>query len=163
MKQFLISTGMRDQMMRNRRVTVQWYDDGFEAHFLDMPVPITYNRKDIDVAVDKELLGRGVADYRWGVTDDITYVLVNKITDLLEKENLRYTIIESFKDVFSFELTDYYRGYVYFKVDLVEFTISQSYIAGIGHVTDQEEQNADKVSAGLRKIIEREIHDLRIK
>lgn len=89
---------------------------------------------------DKELLGRGVADYRWGVTDDITYVLVNKITDLLEKENLRYTIIESFKDVFSFELTDYYRGYVYFKVDLVEFTISQSYIAGIGHVTDQEGQ-----------------------
>lgn len=37
--------------MRNRRVTVQWYDDEFEAHFLDMPVPITYNRKDIDVAV----------------------------------------------------------------------------------------------------------------
>lgn len=146
--------------MRNRRVTVQWYDDEFEAHFLDMPVPITYSRKDINSAVDAELFDSGVADYRWGVTDDITHVLVNKITDLLEKENLRYRIIESFNDVFSFELTDYYRGYVYFKVDLVEFTISQSYIAGIGHVTDQEEQNADKVSAGLRKIIEREIHDL---
>lgn len=150
-------------MMRNRRVTVQWYDDEFKIHFLDMPVPTTYSRKDIDTAVDAELFERNVANYRWFVTDNITHVLVNKITDLLEKENLRYRIIESFNDVFSFELTNYCQSYVYFKVDLVEFTIFQSYIAGIGHVTDQEEQNADKVSAGLRKIIEREIHDLRIK
>lgn len=163
MKQFLISTGMRDQMMRNRRVTVQWYDDEFKIHFLDMPVPTTYSRKDIDTAVDAELFERNAADYRWFVTDNITNVLITKIMNLLEKEDLRYRIIQGLNDVFSFELTDYYRGYVYFKVDLVEFTIFQSYIAGIGHVTDQEEQNADKVSAGLRKIVEREIHDLRIK
>lgn len=146
--------------MRNRRVTVQWYDDEFEAHFLDMPVPITYSRKDINSAVDAELFDSGVADYRWSVTDDITYVLVNKITDLLEKENLRYRIIESFNDVFSFELTNYYQSYVYFKVDLIEFTIFQSYIAGVGPLTDQEKLNTDKFSAALRKIIEGEIHDL---
>ncbi len=153
MKQFLTSTGMRDQMMRNRRVTVQWYDDEFEAHFLDMSVPITYNRKDIDVAVDKELLGRGVADYRWNIADDISHVLVNKITDLLEKENWRYRIIQDFDSVFSFELTNYYQGYVYFNVDLIEFTVLQSYIADVGSLTNREKQNVDKFSAALRTIV----------
>lgn len=136
--------------MRNRRVTVQWYDDEFEAHFFDMPVPITYKRKDIDVAVDKELLGRGVADYRWNIADDISHVLVNKITDLLEKENWRYRIIQDDSDMFVFQLTDYYCGYVQFDVDLIDFTIGLSYDA---NVTDQEMKKAAVVFTAVSKIL----------
>ena len=137
-------------MTKTREVTVEWTDDELIDHEVQLDVPADRGRGGIEYAVAEEMSNYNVAVYNWHVRDDITFDIIYKIENFIDWSNLRYRIIEDDLDMFVFQLTDYYCGYVQFDVDLIDFTIGLSYDA---NVTDQEMKKAAVVFTAVSKIL----------
>lgn len=137
-------------MTKTREVTVEWTDDELNDHEVQLDVPADRGRGGIEYAVAEEMSNYNVAVYNWHVRDDITFDIIYKIENFIDWSNLRYRIIQDDSDMFVFQLTDYYCGYVQFDVDLIDFTIGLSYDA---NVTDQEMKKAAVVFTAVSKIL----------
>lgn len=137
-------------MTKTREVTVEWTDDELIDHEVQLDVPADRGRGGIEYAVAEEMSNYNVAVYNWHVRDDITFDIIYKIENFIDWSNLRYRIIQDDSDMFVFQLTDYYCGYVQFDVDLIDFTIGLSYDA---NVTDQEMKKAAVVFTAVSKIL----------
>lgn len=137
-------------MTKTREVTVEWTDGELIDHEVQLDVPADRGRGGIEYAVAEEMSNYNVAVYNWHVRDDITFDTIYKIENFIDWSNLRYRIIEDDLDMLVFQLTDYYRSYVQFDVDLIDFTIGLSYDA---NVTDQEMKKAAVVFTAVSKIL----------
>lgn len=137
-------------MKKTRTVFVQWTDDELNEHELQLEAPADRGRGGIEGEVVKEMAGRNVASYDWHVKDNFTFAVIYKTEGFLEEQNLRHRVIQDDSDMFVFQLTDYYCGYVQFDVDLIDFTIGLSYDA---NVTDQEMKKAAVVFTAVSKIL----------
>lgn len=137
-------------MTKTREVTVEWTDDELNDHEVQLDVTADRGRGGIEYAVAEEMSNYNVAVYNWHVRDDITFDIIYKIENFIDWSNLRYRIIQDDSDMFVFQLTDYYCGYVQFDIDLIDFTIGLSYDA---NVTDQEMKKAAVVFTAVSKIL----------